>query len=227
MDEQIRPSMEQIVYNKLKNSILHRQLAPGTQLVESTISERLQVSRTPIRNAIKKLASEGLINIIANRGAFVIQPSLDEITQAYEARIELECVAVKLSMSRITKEDIYTLKLLVDNEREAFKQKDMDKFLTANENFHMTLVKKSNNKFLIEFMQKLVNQINVYLQLFDTFYNVNFDESDSIKEHLHIIDLIEKKNYEELDKSLREHISHSFEDLEINDNSYKKLKDIF
>lgn len=227
MDEQIRPSMEQIVYNKLKNSILHRQLAPGTQLVESTISERLQVSRTPIRNAIKKLASEGLINIIANRGAFVIQPSLDEITQAYEARIELECVAVKLSMSRITKEDIYTLKLLVDNEREAFKQKDMDKFLTANENFHMTLVKKSNNKFLIEFMQKLVNQINVYLQLFDTFYNVNFDESDSIKEHLHIIDLIEKKDYEELDKSLREHISHSLEDLEINDNSYKKLKDIF
>ena len=44
MDEQIRPSMEQLVYNKLKDSILHRQLAPGTQLVESTISERLQVS---------------------------------------------------------------------------------------------------------------------------------------------------------------------------------------
>jgi len=195
--------------------------------VESTISERLQVSRTPIRNAIKKLASEGLINIIANRGAFVIQPSLDEITQAYEARIELECVAAKLSIERITKEDISNLKLLVEDERDAFRQKDMVKFIKANENFHMTLVKKSNNKFLIEFMQKLVNQINVYLQLFDTFYKVNFEESDSIKEHLHIIDLIEKKDYSQLDKSLREHISHSFEDLEINDNSYKKLKDIF
>ncbi|NLM34867.1 MAG: GntR family transcriptional regulator [Clostridiales bacterium] len=227
MDDQIRPSMEQLVYDKLKHSILHRQLAPGTQLVESTISERLQVSRTPIRNAIKKLASEGLINIIANRGAFVIQPSLDEITQAYEARIELECVAAKLSIERITKEDISNLKLLVEDERDAFRQKDMVKFIKANENFHMTLVKKSNNKFLIEFMQKLVNQINVYLQLFDTFYKVNFEESDSIKEHLHIIDLIEKKDYSQLDKSLREHISHSFEDLEINDNSYKKLKDIF
>ncbi|NLZ49431.1 MAG: GntR family transcriptional regulator [Clostridiales bacterium] len=227
MDEQTRPSMEQLVYNKLKDSILHRQLAPGTQLVESTISERLQVSRTPIRNAIKKLASEGLINIIANRGAFVIQPSLDEITQAYEARIELECVAAKLSIERIRKEDISTLRLLVDDERKAFKEKDMDKFIRANENFHMTLVKKSNNKFLIEFMQKLVNQINVYLKLFDTFYKVNFEEHDSIKEHLHIIDLIEKKDYEQLDKSLRQHISHSFEDLEINTNSYKKLKDIF
>ena len=115
----------------------------------------------------------------------------------------------------------------MEDERDAFRQKDMVKFIKANENFHMTLVKKSNNKFLIEFMQKLVNQINVYLQLFDTFYKVNFEESDSIKEHLHIIDLIEKKDYSQLDKSLREHISHSFEDLEINDNSYKKLKDIF
>ena len=196
MDEQTRPSMEQVVYDKLKHSILHRQLAPGTQLVESTISDRLQVSRTPIRNAIKKLASEGLINVIPNRGAFVIQPSLDEITQAYEARIELECVAVRLSIARITKKDIATLKQLVNDERQAFIQKDILKFVKANENFHMTLVKKSNNKFLIGFMQKLVNQINVYLQLFDTFYNVNFEESESIKEHLKIIDLIEKKDYE-------------------------------
>jgi DNA-binding GntR family transcriptional regulator len=227
MDEQTRPSMEQVVYDKLKHSILHRQLAPGTQLVESTISDRLQVSRTPIRNAIKKLASEGLINIIPNRGAFVIQPSLDEITQAYEARIELECVAVRLSIARITKKDIATLKQLVNDERQAFIQKDILKFVKANENFHMTLVKKSNNKFLIGFMQKLVNQINVYLQLFDTFYNVNFEESESIKEHLKIIDLIEKKDYEKLDTSLREHISHSYEDLEVNKSSYKKLKDIF
>ena len=147
MDDQIRPSMEQLVYDKLKHSILHRQLAPGTQLVESTISERLQVSRTPIRNAIKKLASEGLINIIANRGAFVIQPSLDEITQAYEARIELECVAAKLSIERITKEDISNLKLLVEDERDAFRQKDMVKFIKANENFHMTLVKNLTISF--------------------------------------------------------------------------------
>ena len=147
MDEQTRPSMEQVVYDKLKHSILHRQLAPGTQLVESTISDRLQVSRTPIRNAIKKLASEGLINVIPNRGAFVIQPSLDEITQAYEARIELECVAVRLSIARITKKDIATLKQLVNDERQAFIQKDILKFVKANENFHMTLVKSLTINF--------------------------------------------------------------------------------
>ncbi|WP_139905305.1 GntR family transcriptional regulator [Clostridium thermarum] len=227
MEEKPKPSMEQIVYDKLKYSILHRELAPGTQLVESTISEKLKVSRTPIRNAIKRLSLEGLINIIANRGAFVIQPSIDEIVQAYEARIELECAAVKLSLSKITADDINKLKLMVEDERASFINKDMIQFIDTNEAFHMTLVRKSGNKFLIEFMQKIVNQINVYLQLFDTFYNVNFEESESIKEHLNIIDMIEKKDSLQLDKALREHISHSFRDLEINKASYKMLNDIF
>ena len=227
MEEKVRPSMEQTVYEKLKYAILHRELAPGTQLVESTISEKLNVSRTPIRNAIKRLSLEGLINIIVNRGAFVIQPSVEEIMQAYEARIELECAAVRLSLSKITDEDISKLKLMVEDERDSFRNKDMLQFINANEAFHMTLVKKSGNRFLIEFMQKIVNQINVYLQLFDTFYNVNFDESESIKEHLYIISLLEKKDSLELDKALREHISHSFRDLEINKAAYKMLNDIF
>ena len=227
MEEKIRTSMEQTVYEKLKYAILHRELAPGTQLIESTISEKLNVSRTPIRNAIKRLSLEGLINIITNRGAFVIQPSIDEIVQAYEARIELECVAVKMSVSKINSDDITKLKLIIEEEISAYKNKDMIQFISANEAFHMTLVKKSENKFLIEFMQKLVNQINVYLQLFDTFYSVKFNESESIKEHLQIIDLLEKKNSLELDKALREHISHSFRDLEINKASYKMLNDIF
>lgn len=227
MEEKLRPSMEQVVYEKLKYAILHRELAPGTQLVESTISDKLKVSRTPIRNAIKRLSLEGLINIITNRGAFVIQPSMEEIIQAYEARVELECAAVKLSLSKITDEDIAKLKLMVEDERNSFKNKDMIQFINANEAFHMTLVVKSGNKFLIEFMQKIVNQINVYLQLFDTFYNVNFSESESIKEHLNIISLIEKRDPLQLENSLREHINHSFRDLEINKASFKTLNDIF
>jgi len=220
-------SMEEIVYITLRDAILQRTLAPGTQLVELTISEKLHTSRTPVRNAMKKLASDGIINIIPNKGAFVISPSLDDILQAYEIRAELECMAMRLSINDINEIKIAALKALVDEEYEAIKQKDITRHLAINKEFHMFFSRNYNNKFLEKYTEEIIDKINIYQMMHDKFYNVELNEISRNMEHKEIIDLTSKKQADKLDPLLRRHIATSLNDLQLKQNNYKSLSEIF
>lgn len=220
-------SMEDYVYKTLKDAILQRRLAPGTQLVELTISENLHTSRTPVRNAIKKLASDGIINIIPNKGAFVISPSLDDILQAYEIRAELECMAMRLCINDIDEDDIAHLKEIINEEYEAIRKVDISKHLSCNKQFHMFFSRKYNNKFLVKYTEEIIDRINIYLRMHDKLYNVELNEISRNMEHKEMIELISKKQLEKLEPFLREHIITSLNDLQLNQNNYKSLNEIF
>lgn len=227
VEETSKKSMEQLAYEKLKDAILMRMLAPGTQLVESTVSEKLNSSRTPIRNAIKRLASEGLINLIPNRGAFVIQPSKDEILQAFDVRAELECSSLKLAFDKITDKDIEELRSIAGKEASAVKDNDHKGYHVMNKAFHMFFARKSGNIFIMEFTEKIIDRINVYLQLYDEFYNVKLAEFEGISDHTEIISLLQKKDRSSIDKLLRSHISKSLSSLQIEKIVYKSIDDLF
>ncbi len=227
MEETSKKSMEQLAYEKLKDAILRRMLAPGTQLVESTVSEKLNSSRTPIRNAIKRLASEGLINLIPNKGAFVIQPSKEEIIQAFDIRAELESTALKFAFDHITEKDIEELKSIAGKEASAVKENDHKGYHVMNKAFHMFFARKSGNIFLIEFTEKIIDRINVYLQLYDEFYNVKLAEYEGITDHSEIISLLQKKDMKTIDKLLKNHIAKSLSSLQIEKIVYKSIDDIF
>jgi len=227
VEETSKKSMEQVAYEKLKDAILRRMLAPGTQLVESTVSEKLNSSRTPIRNAIKRLASEGLINLIPNRGAFVIQPSKDEIVQAFDIRAELESSALKFAFGKITDADIEELRSLVEKEALATKENNHKEYHVLNKAFHMFFARKSGNVFLIEFTEKIIDRINVYLQLYDEFYNVKLAEFEGVTDHTEIVSLLQKKDMESIDRILRSHIAKSLMSLQIEKIVYKSIDDVF
>jgi DNA-binding GntR family transcriptional regulator len=227
VEETSKKSMEQVAYEKLKDAILRRMLAPGTQLVESTVSEKLNSSRTPIRNAIKRLASEGLINLVPNRGAFVIQPSKDEIVQAFDVRAELESSALKFAFGKITDGDIEELRSLVEKEALATKENNHREYHVLNKAFHMFFARKSGNVFLVEFTEKIIDRINVYLQLYDEFYNVKLAEFEGVTDHTEIVNLLQKKDMEGIDRILRSHIAKSLSSLQIEKIVYKSIDDVF
>ncbi|MFA6939541.1 MAG: GntR family transcriptional regulator [Clostridiaceae bacterium] len=227
MTENKTKSMEEIVYKALKDAVLQRFLAPGTQLVELTISEKLHTSRTPVRNAMKKLAADGIINIIPNKGAFVISPSLDDILQAYEIRTELECVAMRLSINYVNETDIAKLTAIVNEEYEAIKKGDITKHLSANKQFHMFFSRKYNNKFLKKYTEEIIDKINIYIRMHDKLYNVDLNEISRNMEHKEMIELISKKDAASLDLFLRKHIATSLNDLQLNQTNYKSLDEIF
>jgi DNA-binding GntR family transcriptional regulator len=219
--------MEQVAYEKLKDAILRRMLAPGTQLVESTVSEKLNSSRTPIRNAIKRLASEGLINLIPNKGAFVIQPSKEEIVQAFDVRAELESSALRFAFERITDKDIEELRSIVDKEASATRDNDHAEYHVMNKAFHMFFARKSGNVFLIEFTEKIIDRINVYLQLYDEFYNVKLAEFEGVTDHTEIVSLLQKKDMVSIEKMLRSHIAKSLKSLQIDKIVYRSIEELF
>ena len=226
MECNTKKSMEQMVYETLKNAILNRTLAPGTQLIESTISEKMKVSRTPIRNAIKDLALEGVVTIIPNRGAFIIQPSVEEIVQAFRMREELECTAIKFGLDKIEKADIEKLNNIIEEEFKALRDRNIFEYLAMNKEFHMMLAIKSKNKYLIQFTEKIISQISIYLILYDSFYN-NSMQFETIEEHKKMVKAIEIKDAKLLEALIRQHTENGLNDLKIDKIKYKSLNDIF
>lgn len=222
-----KQSVEQFVYNTLKSSILTRKLAPGTQLVEIPISEQLNISRTPVRNAIRKLAREQLVNIIPNKGAFVVNPSKEEIEQAYELRSELEIMAAKKSVHMLLPEDFTRMNRYLEDELEALENKNLVDYLEANKNFHLTIIEKCGNKFLIEFIEKLMNETQIYLILFDTFFEELPSPAHGPEEHKLIVSYLQKQDLGNLENILNRHYKNAIASLAIQPREYKSVQDLF
>ncbi|MDR6998502.1 GntR family transcriptional regulator [Neobacillus niacini] len=220
-------TVEKHVYDQIRAAILARQLAPGKQLVEHNISNTLGVSRTPIRNAIKKLSLEGLVDMIPNRGAFVTSPSKEEVVQAYELRANLEYLAVRKAMFVMDENDYLTIKKIIEDEKKSLSNHNSEDFVNANKAFHIAITQKCNNKFLNDFIERLINQTNIYLILFDEFFSNPGLEPYSPNEHSYILELIQNKDEAYLKIALENHFKHSITSIDIRYSGYKDLDEIF
>jgi DNA-binding GntR family transcriptional regulator len=220
-------SVEQHVYDQIRTAILARKLAPGKQLVEYNISNTIGVSRTPIRNAIKKLSLEGLVDIIPNRGAFVTSPTKKEVIHAYELRANLEYLAASKAMDSMTETDFLSINEIINEEKRSLVNNNLEDFVNANKAFHIAITKKCDNKFLNEFIERLIIQTNIYLILFDEFFSNPGQEPYSPDEHSYILQLMQNKDKAELMIALENHFQHTVSSLDIRSNGYKELDEIF
>ncbi|WP_051744127.1 GntR family transcriptional regulator [Halobacillus karajensis] len=213
------------MYDYLKNQILFRHLSPGTQLVESLIGKEIQVSRTPIRNAMKKLEQEGLVNIYSNRGAFVVRPTLEEIRQAFDMRRHLEKMTLEQIYEHMSEEDFLHLEEWIRHERETYKTRDILEYLDVNKQFHMTLALKTKNTFLIDFTERILNQIHVYLMLYDVFVNEDLYEKQRFKEHELLLDALRKQDLPRLLRLIDQHMEESLNYMSLTDRKKPLTRD--
>ncbi|TKD71510.1 GntR family transcriptional regulator [Pseudalkalibacillus hwajinpoensis] len=226
--EMRKETVEQKVYQLIKNAIMKRQIAPGNQLFESAIAEKVNASRTPIRSAIMKLESEGLVNVIPNKGAFIVQPTIEEMIQAFEMRKALEEMAVQKGFSNIGTYDIDQLKQYVDEMRNAYKKREILLYQEKNNAFHLLIAKASGNSYLIDFMEKILNQITIYMVLYDVFNGDNDNEEMDILEHEEMIKHIENAQEKEFQSLLCRHLDSSLRKLEQDKlNYYQSLTTLF
>ena len=219
-----KETVEHKVYQLIKNAVLSRQIAPGNQLFESAIATKVNASRTPIRSAITKLEAEGLVKVIPNKGAFIVQPTIEEMVQAFEMRKVLEEMAIKEGYSTLLKTHLDQLKSHTAQMRRAFEAGDMLVYHEQNKAFHLVMANASGNLYLIDFLDKILNQITIFMILYDVF-NEN-DESDLL-EHHHIIELIERKDEERVLEVVTAHLNHSLAKLEDDKLKYKALTKLF
>ena len=152
-------TLSQRVYKHLREEILSDRLPPGTELSEVALSRDLEVSRGPIREAMGRLAAEGLITVRPRRRAVVRSLTPQELIDAYEVREALEVLAVRLAVPRVTEADLARLDQLIDQMADHVKANAIGDFFAVNVEFHETLCELSGNKKLQEVHHRLEGEI--------------------------------------------------------------------
>ena len=152
----------QRVHEHLRQEILSNALPPGSELNEVELARSLAVSRGPIREAIGRLAAEGLVTVRPRRGAIVRALSRQEFLEAYQVREALETMAVRLAVPRLTREDMALLKELTDRMEAHAEAGEIEPFFAANRAFHEALVGASGNRRLDELSHQLTGQMGRY-----------------------------------------------------------------
>ncbi|WP_105385445.1 GntR family transcriptional regulator [Neorhizobium alkalisoli] len=154
-------TLRERIYEEIVRLIVSGELPSGVSIDEKALTEKLQVSRTPFREAIGTLAKEGLIEIKPYRGFFVRSFSRKEIEDLYELRKTLECFAVELAVPRMSDRDIAGLERVLDEAVAALERGDMQTYGVRDREFHETIAERSDNAALIETLSRLAMQIQV------------------------------------------------------------------
>jgi DNA-binding GntR family transcriptional regulator len=155
-------TLRERVHDHLKQEILANRFAPGSELLEVPLSEELGVSRGPIREALRSLESEGLVQITPRRGAVVISLTKRDFLEAYQVREALEALGVRLAVPRLTAEALYDLDEQVATMARHAATGDLDAFFDSNATFHEAFMEASGNRKLIEVYRRLMAQMGPY-----------------------------------------------------------------
>jgi DNA-binding GntR family transcriptional regulator len=197
-------TLEKYAYRKIKEALLERKLAPGTQLTERSIQEAFGIGRTPIRSALHTLVAEGYVKIIPNRGCSVIQSDKKETTDVYELRLVLLQYALERGVDHYTVDDFKEFERIVDLERQAWADYDFQQYLDAVEEFYDLIIQKADNNFLWSVYNPMKNRVRVLLTLYDDFYMKHREKNKSLDYQPKIIEYIKKKDVESAVRLIRE-----------------------
>ncbi len=192
--------LRDIVFENLREAILSGNLTPGQRLMEVQLAETLGVSRTPVREAIRKLELEGLVVMIPRKGAYVADMSIKDIVEVLEIRASLEGLAAYLATERMTNEDIKNLEKI---SKQIKKNSSVDEFLKKDVEFHEYIFKATNNKRL----HQLINSLWEQVYRFRVSYISDEESIDNIiNEHKLILKAIKNRDSYLAEKYAKEHI---------------------
>ena len=154
-----RPLRDEVL-DELRRLILDGTLAPGSHLSEQSISERLSVSRLPVREAFRRLESEGLLESLPRRGVRVVLPDADELQTVHEIRVALELIAVRRTTERQDPEVFAELRRALEAGTEAGGEQRTEVLGALNDDFHDVLARGAGSRVLAETLRSVRNQVH-------------------------------------------------------------------
>ncbi|OHW61427.1 HTH-type transcriptional regulator LutR [Andreesenia angusta] len=196
--------LRDIVFETLREAILEGKLTPGERVMEVQLAEQLGVSRTPVREAIRKLELEGLLVMVPRKGAYVADVSLKDVIDVLEVRASLEGLAASLGAERREPLDI---ELLEDTTRELIKcvqDKDTEGMIKSDAAFHDILLKASKNDKLTNIVEGLRDQVHRFRVIYFTEYEENAKKL--IEEHEEILGYLRDQDTAKAQESAEFHI---------------------
>lgn len=193
-------------YEYIKKEIILGDLEPGSVFDEIKIAEALKVSRTPVREAVLKLAGEGYLTIIPRKGTLVSNISIKDIKEVYEARIVIECGSIK-EITNINSEILYKWKSYYNNLLEKNIKEDEDVLNDIDKEFHLDISNFLSNKIIQKEVENLMDKSARIRYLSNKTNKGRYIES--INEHLIIIDALIENDLEKCAELMKEHLISS------------------
>jgi DNA-binding GntR family transcriptional regulator len=200
-----RPMLHQQVAQQLRQMLVEGRVAPGAKLNERELCEHLRVSRTPLREAIKMLAAEGLVELLPNRGAVALQLSEADVGHTFEVMAQLESMNGELAAQRATQAQIDEIRALNDEMLAAYTHRDLPGYYALNARIHRAFNLAANNPVLTG----LYETINARVQALR--YRTNQDEGKwqrAVAEHGRMVDLLVARDGDGLRNLLSQHLLH-------------------
>ena len=197
--------LRDVVFNTLRQAILKGELAPGERLMEIQLAERLGVSRTPIREAIRKLELEGLVLMIPRKGAEVAKISEKSLRDVLEVRRSLEELAIELACQRMLPDEVEELERRQGDFKEAVLSGTPMEIAETDEAYHDVIYKGTCNDRLVQ----MINNLREQMYRYRLEYIKDEDKRQVLLlEHDNILDAVRKRQVEEAKEAMREHIDN-------------------
>ena len=200
--------LRDVVFNTLRQAIITGEFVPGERLMEIALANRLGVSRTPVREAIRKLELEGLVVMIPRKGAEVARITEKDLRDVLEVRSSLEELAAGLATERLDESSREKIQAALDNFREAIQTDDNPKIADCDVEFHDAVFEATQNKRLIQIINNLREQIYRYRLEYvkDTAYHTVL-----LKEHEELVEAMFAGNKERAKEIMKRHIDNQEE----------------
>ena len=203
-----RPSLHVELVERLRNLIVEGTLIPGSKVPERELCERYGVSRTPMREALKVLAVEGLVELEPNRGAWVSQITLEDLEDVFPVMGALEALAGELACKHITDAEISIIRAIHDKMVAFYQARDLGPYFQANQAIHEAILKAADNSELTTMYRSMSARIR------RARYIANMTEerwAKAVEEHEQIIDALENRDGSKLAQTLRDHLAGKFQ----------------
>lgn len=196
------------VYDYLRSAIMTGRFAPGERLNLDELVEQLRVSKMPVKEAVSRLAAEGLIDVQARRGTYISRVDARDLAETFEVRRALEVLAGELAVERVTKEDVVKLRGLITEMEKAAGRQDFREHLEKNFQFHELIIMLSGNSKLLEIYRRLrapIHIAGVHSRSVNWLARVDQEQ----REHRAIVRALEVRDPEAVAKAMNEHLKRA------------------
>ncbi|MHB8066080.1 MAG: GntR family transcriptional regulator [Ruminiclostridium sp.] len=195
--------LREVIFNSLREAIIIGELRPGERLMEVQLAEKMGVSRTPVREAIRKLELEGLVDMIPRKGAHVAELSVKDIMDVLEVRASLDGLATALAAERITDDELKELRFINGQFSSYIEKENLNGSIKKDAEFHDIIYRASRNDKL----QTILNNLREQVQRFRVIYLKDYSSPKNlIKEHNDIFDAVSTRTIESARGFAKTHI---------------------
>lgn len=202
--------LRDMVFKALMDAIMLGQLSPGERLLEVQLAEEMGVSRTPVREAIRRLELEGFVVMVPRKGAYVAGLSVADVEAVYEIRTALETLAVRLAAQRMVAEDYKQLDALAEKMRDTWQEGNVENWVELDAKFHELLYRFSRNDRLVQMMNNIMEQLSRYRII--SLANVEV-RHNSLSEHEAVIEALRRHDSEAASAAAAQHIANTEQSL--------------